>query len=202
MADRRLQVFHAVAKHLSFTKAADALFMTQPAVTFQIKQLEEYFSTRLFDRAQGRITLTPAGVIALEYAERIIALSAELEARLKDISGQLGGPRRHRPLPAKGRRAAGLPQRGGRARQPGGAERARRHGPGLRHHVARDRRQGARARAARPDPPQAAAAAQFFGGLPEGKISFQAGGELPAVRPGAAGRHAPARPRGCGAPAG
>src|SRR6266478_5489524 len=38
MADRRLQVFHAVAKHLSFTKAADALFMTQPAVTFQFKQ--------------------------------------------------------------------------------------------------------------------------------------------------------------------
>jgi DNA-binding transcriptional LysR family regulator len=91
MADRRLQVFHAVAKHLSFTKAADALFMTQPAVTFQIKQFEEYFNTRLFDRAQGRITLTPAGVIALEYAERILTLSAELEARLKDISGQLGG---------------------------------------------------------------------------------------------------------------
>src|SRR5260370_35301023 len=91
MADRRLQVFHAVAKHLSFTKAADALFMTQPAVTFQIKQLEEYFNTRLFDRAQGRITLTPAGVMALEYAERILALSAEPDARLKDISGQVGG---------------------------------------------------------------------------------------------------------------
>src|SRR5260370_41729536 len=45
MADRRLQVFHAVAKHLSFTKAADALFMTQPAVTFQIKQLEEHYNT-------------------------------------------------------------------------------------------------------------------------------------------------------------
>jgi len=91
MADRRLQVFHAVAKHLSFTKAADALFMTQPAVTFQIKQLEEHYNTRLFDRAQGRITLTPAGSMALDYAERILALSAELEARLKDISGQLGG---------------------------------------------------------------------------------------------------------------
>jgi len=91
MADRRLQVFHAVAKHLSFTKAADALFMTQPAVTFQIKQLEEHYNTRLFDRAQGRITLTPAGIMALEYAERILDLSAELEARLKDISGQLGG---------------------------------------------------------------------------------------------------------------
>src|SRR5437879_12083119 len=92
MADRRLQVFHAVAKHLSFTKAADALFMTQPAVTFQIKQLEEYFSTRLFDRAQGRITLTAAGVMALDYAERILALSGELEARLKDMSGQVAGP--------------------------------------------------------------------------------------------------------------
>lgn len=92
MADRRLQVFHAVAKHLSFTKAAEALFMTQPAVTFQIKQLEEYCNTRLFDRTQGRITLTPAGVMALEYAERILALSTELDARLKEISGQEAGP--------------------------------------------------------------------------------------------------------------
>ena len=55
MADRRLQVFHAVAKQLSFTKAAEVLFMTQPAVTFQIKQLEEHFNTRLFDRGHGRI---------------------------------------------------------------------------------------------------------------------------------------------------
>jgi DNA-binding transcriptional LysR family regulator len=92
MADRRLRVFHAVAKHLSFTKAADALFMTQPAVTFQIKQLEEHFSTRLFDRAQGRIALTPAGAVAFEYADRILALDAELDQRLKEFSGQEGGP--------------------------------------------------------------------------------------------------------------
>lgn len=92
MADRRLQVFHAVAKHLSFTKAAEALFMTQPAVTFQVRQLEEQFNTRLFDRAQGRITLTPAGVVALEYAERILALSSELDARMKAASGQDSGP--------------------------------------------------------------------------------------------------------------
>jgi DNA-binding transcriptional LysR family regulator len=92
MADRRLQVFHAVAKHLSFTKAADTLFMTQPAVTFQIKQLEEHLNTRLFDRAQGRISLTPAGQLALEYAERILALSAELDTRLKEMSGQAAGP--------------------------------------------------------------------------------------------------------------
>jgi DNA-binding transcriptional LysR family regulator len=92
MADRRLQVFHAVAKHLSFTKAAEALFMTQPAVTFQIRQLEEHFDTRLFDRAHGRIALTAAGQVALEYAERILGMSAELDTRLKEMSGQVAGP--------------------------------------------------------------------------------------------------------------
>jgi DNA-binding transcriptional LysR family regulator len=92
MADRRLQVFHAVAKHLSFTKAAEALFMTQPAVTFQIRQLEEQFNSRLFDRAHGHIALTPAGQLALDYAERILALSAELDTRLKEFSGQVTGP--------------------------------------------------------------------------------------------------------------
>jgi DNA-binding transcriptional LysR family regulator len=92
MADRRLQVFHAVAKHLSFTKAAETLFMTQPAVTFQIKQLEEQLHTRLFDRAQGRISLTPAGRLALDYAERILTLSTELETRLREISGKVAGP--------------------------------------------------------------------------------------------------------------
>ena len=92
MADRRLQVFHAVAKQLSFTKAAEALFMTQPAVTFQIKQLEERFNTRLFERGHGKITLTPAGQVVLEYAERILALSAELDMRLKEMTGEIGGP--------------------------------------------------------------------------------------------------------------
>ncbi len=92
MADRRLQVFHAVAKHLSFTKAAEALFMTQPAVTSRIRQLEEHFNTRLFDRANGRIALTPAGTLALEYAERILGLSSELDTRLKELSGHVAGP--------------------------------------------------------------------------------------------------------------
>jgi DNA-binding transcriptional LysR family regulator len=92
MADRRLQVFHAVAKHLSFTKAAEALFMTQPAVTFQIKQLEEHFHTRLFERGHGQISLTEAGRVVYDYAERILGLSAELDARLKDMTGQMAGP--------------------------------------------------------------------------------------------------------------
>lgn len=91
MADRRLQVFHTVAKQLSFTKAADVLFMTQPAVTFQIKQLEEHFNTRLFDRGHGKITLTPAGEVVLGYAERILALSAEMDVRVAEMTGEIGG---------------------------------------------------------------------------------------------------------------
>lgn len=91
MADRRLQVFHAVAKQLSFTKAAEVLFMTQPAVTFQIKQLEEHFNTRLFDRGHGRITLTPAGELVLAYAERILNLSSEMDVRLAEMTGEIGG---------------------------------------------------------------------------------------------------------------
>lgn len=91
MADRRLQVFHAVAKQLSFTKAAEVLFMTQPAVTFQIKQLEEHFNTRLFDRGHGRISLTPAGELVLLYAEKILSLSSEMDVRLGEMTGEIGG---------------------------------------------------------------------------------------------------------------
>ncbi len=91
MADRRLQVFHAVAKQLSFTKAAEVLFMTQPAVTFQIKQLEEHFNTRLFDRGHGRIALTPAGEVVLGYAERILGLASEMDVRLSELTGEIGG---------------------------------------------------------------------------------------------------------------
>lgn len=92
MADRRLQVFHAVARQLSFTKAAEQLFMTQPAVTFQIKQLEEHLNTRLFERSHGRIALTPAGELVLGYAEKILTLSEELETRVGELTGEISGP--------------------------------------------------------------------------------------------------------------
>ena len=91
MADRRLQVFHAVAKHGSFTRAAEHLHMTQPAVTFQIKQLEEHFDTRLLDRGHGKISLTPAGELVLAYAERILGLSAELDSRVSELTDELAG---------------------------------------------------------------------------------------------------------------
>jgi DNA-binding transcriptional LysR family regulator len=92
MADRRLQVFMAVAKHLNFTRAANELFMSQPAVTFQIKQLEELYSTRLFERRHGNVSLTPAGELVSSYAEKIMALSDEMETRLAESSGEMRGP--------------------------------------------------------------------------------------------------------------
>jgi DNA-binding transcriptional LysR family regulator len=91
MADRRLQVFHTVARLLSFTKAAETLHMTQPAVTFQVRQLEEYFNTRLFDRTHNRISLTEAGQRVYEYADRIFELYAEMENAVRDMTGEISG---------------------------------------------------------------------------------------------------------------
>jgi LysR family transcriptional regulator, transcriptional activator of the cysJI operon len=91
MADRRLQVFHTVARLLSFTKAADALHMTQPAVTFQVRQLEEYFNTRLFDRTHNRINLTPVGECVFLYAEQIFERYAEMENAVKEMTGDVSG---------------------------------------------------------------------------------------------------------------
>jgi len=91
MADRRLQVFHTVARLLSFTKAAESLHMTQPAVTFQVRQLEEYFNTRLFDRTHNRISLTKAGERVYEYADQIFNLYAEMENAVRDLTGEVSG---------------------------------------------------------------------------------------------------------------
>ena len=91
MADRRVQVFHSVARLLSFTKAAESLHMTQPAVTFQVRQLEEQFNTRLFDRTHNRISLTEAGQRVYEYADRIFELYAEMENAVRDMTGEISG---------------------------------------------------------------------------------------------------------------
>lgn len=90
-SDTRLRVFHSVAKHLSFTRAAEELYLTQPAVTFQIRQLEEHFNTRLFDRHHNRITMTEAGVTVFNYAERILELYRETEKAINEMTGMTRG---------------------------------------------------------------------------------------------------------------
>jgi len=91
MADRRLQVFHTVARLLSFTKAADSLHMTQPAVTFQVRQLEEYFNTRLFDRTHNRISLTDVGEKVYVYSEKILGLYREMDNDIRTLTGEIIG---------------------------------------------------------------------------------------------------------------
>lgn len=91
MSDRRLQVFYSVAKHLSFTKAAEALHMTQPAVTFQVRQLEEQFNTRLFDRTHNRINLTEAGERVYHHAKQIFELYSRMESEVRELTGEVSG---------------------------------------------------------------------------------------------------------------
>ena len=91
MSDRRLQVFYTVAKLLSFTKAAETLHMTQPAVTFQVRQLEDHFNTRLFDRTHNKILLTDAGQKVFFYAEKIFDLNTEMEHSLRALAEDTSG---------------------------------------------------------------------------------------------------------------
>lgn len=91
MSDRRLKIFHTVGGVLSFTRAAEMLHMTQPAVTHQIRQLEEEFNARLFDRSNNRISLTVAGEEVMDYAGRILGLYGEMQESVKTLTGDRTG---------------------------------------------------------------------------------------------------------------
>jgi DNA-binding transcriptional LysR family regulator len=87
----RLKVFRTVAEHLSFHKAAEHLFLTQPAITLQIKALEEELGVRLFDRSGGRISLTSQGSILLGYAGKVANLVSQAEQELGAADGSVAG---------------------------------------------------------------------------------------------------------------
>ncbi len=72
MFDFRLQVFHSVANRLSFTKAAEELYVTQPAVTKHIHQLESHFKLQLFERNGNKICLTAAGKHFCKYGNAAV----------------------------------------------------------------------------------------------------------------------------------
>jgi len=87
----RLRVFRAVAESLSFRVAAENLYLTQPAVTLQIKALEEGLGLQLFDRTGGRVTLTRAGETLLGFAARIDQLLLEADTALSLVRGEYSG---------------------------------------------------------------------------------------------------------------
>lgn len=72
LTDFRLQVFCSVAKNLSFTKASQELFISQPAISKHINRLEEQYQVRFFERQGNKITLTNAGQVMLQHCERIL----------------------------------------------------------------------------------------------------------------------------------
>jgi DNA-binding transcriptional LysR family regulator len=87
----RLVVFRAVAEQFSFRKAAEELYLTQPAVSLQIKALEEDIGVQLFDRAGAHITLTSAGQVLLNYCEQVRTLLAQTRHEIAALSGEHAG---------------------------------------------------------------------------------------------------------------
>ena len=86
----KLKVFRVVAGTLNFRRAADELHLTQPAITSQIKSLEESLGIALFDRISRDIRLTPAGTTLLQYVRQIEAISNDAVAALAPFGGQEG----------------------------------------------------------------------------------------------------------------
>src|SRR5436853_7910411 len=73
----QLSVFRTVAQQLSYTRAAEILYLSQPAVAQQVKTLEQMLGLRLFARSGRGIVLTPEGQEFLRHAERLLTLFAE-----------------------------------------------------------------------------------------------------------------------------
>jgi len=84
---RQLKVFDSVARHLSYTRAAEELHLTQPAVSMQIKQLEEAIGHRVLEQFGKKNYLTSAGKEMQHYGREILQLLDETEAVLQDLKG-------------------------------------------------------------------------------------------------------------------
>jgi DNA-binding transcriptional LysR family regulator len=86
----KLKVFRVVAELLNYRRAAEELHLTQPAVTSQIRSLEEGLGIALFDRIGRETSLTPAGVTLLQYVRQIEAIANDAIAALAPFGGQEG----------------------------------------------------------------------------------------------------------------
>lgn len=91
MLNFRLKVFYTTAKRLNFTKAATELFITQPAVTKHIHELENHFKLKLFDRNGSKIALTEAGKLLLAHTEKLMDFYKDLEFEMNTLTHQHKG---------------------------------------------------------------------------------------------------------------
>lgn len=88
---RQLEVFEAVAQHLSYSRASESLHLTQPAVSIQIKQLEEAVGMPLFEQLGKKIYLTEAGHELLRYSRNIVKQLEEAETVFEEMKGMQRG---------------------------------------------------------------------------------------------------------------
>lgn len=88
---RQLTVFETVARHLSFTRAAEELHLSQPAVSTQVKELEGHAGLPLFEQLGRRIHLTQAGSQMLQHSRAIIQQFREAEEAMQQLKGMRGG---------------------------------------------------------------------------------------------------------------
>lgn len=91
MFDFRLKIFDTVAKRLNFTKAANELNITQPAVTKHIKEIELNLNIKLFERNGTKIKLTKAGEILLKYTEEIFSVYQKMEFEIGQLQEKQKG---------------------------------------------------------------------------------------------------------------
>jgi DNA-binding transcriptional LysR family regulator len=89
--DFRLKVFFTVAIRMSFTKAAKELFITQPAVSKHIQELEEQYKIKFFDRNGSKISLTKAGELLLQHTKNIFEVYREIDFNLSALINQQRG---------------------------------------------------------------------------------------------------------------
>ncbi|WP_456312179.1 LysR family transcriptional regulator [Pseudomonas shirazensis] len=89
--DFRLKVFYTVALRLNFTKAATELYITQPAVSKHIQELEETYKTKLFERNGSKIALTPAGEILLKHTKNIFEIYREIDFDMSSFISERQG---------------------------------------------------------------------------------------------------------------
>jgi len=84
---RQLQVFESVARHLNHSRAAEELFLSQPAISMQIKQSEQTIGMALFEQVGKKLFLTDAGRELLHYSRAIILLMQEMETVFDEMKG-------------------------------------------------------------------------------------------------------------------
>ena len=86
-----LQVFQTVATEKSFSRAAEKLSRTQPAISLAVQRLEQEVGERLLDRSGKEVLLTDAGQIVLEYARRLENVQREMETALVELRDNAAG---------------------------------------------------------------------------------------------------------------